>query len=91
MSLVQLPTELQQVIDRQVSMGRAASEASFLAEAVACYAAVLDADEQATVAAAEAGIADIEAGRFRPIDSPEDMARWQAEVSERVGLGAVRP
>ncbi len=91
MSVVQLPEELQQVIDRQVAMGRAASEATFLAEAVACYAAVLDADEQSMVAAAEAGIADIEAGRFRSIDSPKDLHLWQAEVSQRLGLRPARP
>ena len=81
MGVVQLPDELKQVIDRQVAEGRAASEADFLIEAVQRYAEALELDEDEIVAAADEGIADIEAGRFELISGPEDMERLQRELS----------
>ncbi|MGD0103510.1 MAG: hypothetical protein ABSC06_05675 [Rhodopila sp.] len=80
MGVVQLPDELKQVIDRQVTQGRVASEAEFLSEAVQRYAEALESDDDAIVAAADEGIADAEAGRFELISSPEDMARLRAEL-----------
>jgi Arc/MetJ-type ribon-helix-helix transcriptional regulator len=81
MTIVQLPDELMQVIDRQVAEGRAASEADFLMAAVQRYAEALERDADEIAAAAEEGIADIESGRFELIAGPDDMARLQAELS----------
>jgi len=81
MGVVQLPDELKLVIDRQIAEGRAASEADFLIEAVQRYAEALELDEAEIVAAADEGVADIEAGRFDLISGPEDMERLQADLS----------
>ena len=59
MSVVQLPDELKQVIDRQVAEGRALSEADFLIEAVQRYAEALELDAEKIKTAADDGIADI--------------------------------
>jgi predicted transcriptional regulator len=79
MGVVQLPDDLKKVIDRQVAAGRVPSEAAFLSEAVRQYAATLEADDE-IAAAVDEGIADIEAGRFELIATPEDMARLRAEL-----------
>jgi Arc/MetJ-type ribon-helix-helix transcriptional regulator len=71
MGVVQLPDQLTQVIARQVAEGRAESEAAYLEEAVRRYAEDLDAEDD-IVAAAEAGIRDVEAGRYVSISSPDD-------------------
>ena len=88
--VVQLPDELKQVIDRQVEEGRVSSEASFLEEAVRRYATELDLEDE-VVAVARAGIADLEAGRYKTLSSPEDveaqhertMARLRARLADR--------
>ncbi len=87
MGAVQLPDELKTVIERQVAEGRVENEAHFLEEAVRRFAAELDAEGE-IVALAHAGIADIEAGRFTTIATPEDaealhertMARLRARL-----------
>lgn len=81
MGVVQLPDELKQVIDRHIAEGRAASEADFLVEAVQRYAEALELDEDEIVAAADEGVADIEAGRSEMISGPDDMERLQADLS----------
>lgn len=94
MGVVQLPDDLKRVIDRQISEGRVSSEASFLEEAVRRYAVELELEdelEDEIVAAARAGIADIEAGHYTTISTPEDaealhertMARLRAKLAER--------
>jgi Arc/MetJ-type ribon-helix-helix transcriptional regulator len=90
MGVVQLSDDLLQVIDRQVVQGRAASEAEFLAEAVQRYAQALEAAEAEILAAADEGIADIEAGRFVLIDGPDDMRWLRAELGERLNELALK-
>ncbi len=90
MGAVQLSDDLLLVIDRQVLDWRAASEAEFLAEAVQRYAQALDAAEAEILAAAEEGIADIEAGRFVVIDGPDDMRRLRAELAETLDKRAAQ-
>jgi predicted transcriptional regulator len=90
MGVVQLSDDLLQVIDRQVVQGRATSEAEFLAEAVQRYAQALEAAEAEILAAADEGIADIEAGRFVLIDGPDDMRRLRAELGERLNELALK-
>jgi predicted transcriptional regulator len=84
MGVVQLPDELKRLINRQVAEGRAASEADFLAEAVQRYAVALELDEAAIVAAAQEGIADIEAGRFELVSGPDGMDRLQADLGREL-------
>ncbi len=89
MGVVQLPDELERVIERQVAEGRAVSPAAFLEEAVMRLVDETRAEEEAVRQAAEAGLADIEAGRFTTVATPEDgrllqehlMARLQARLA----------
>jgi Arc/MetJ-type ribon-helix-helix transcriptional regulator len=73
---VQLPDDLQVLIDRQVAAGRVANEAEFLVEAAFRYAEDLAVEDE-IVAEAQAGIADAQAGRSLTVASPQD-----AETSE---------
>jgi Arc/MetJ-type ribon-helix-helix transcriptional regulator len=92
MGAVQLPDELQRAIDRQVAEGRAASAAAFVEEAVLRLLDDARAEEDEIVAVAEAGIADIEAGRFITIETPEDMQRlserWAAYLRDSLASGS---
>lgn len=80
---VRLPDELQEAIDRQVAEGRVADAEAFLAEAARRYVEDLEFEDE-LVAEARAGIADIEAGRFRTVSTREDLAAMEAEVMARV-------
>jgi antitoxin ParD1/3/4 len=89
MGSIQLPDELQRVIERQVAEGRAASAVAFLEEAVMRLVDDARAEEVEIAAAAQAGIADIEAGRYATVDTPGDerllhdglMARLRARLA----------
>jgi Arc/MetJ-type ribon-helix-helix transcriptional regulator len=88
MSVVQLPDHLKQIIERQVAEGRVENEAAYLEEAVRRYAEDLEADDEIAVAA-EAGILDVEAGRYVTVSSHQDvealhdsaMARLRARLA----------
>jgi predicted transcriptional regulator len=71
MGIIQLPDDLKRVIARQVAEGRVESEEAYLEEAIRRYAEDLDAEDE-IVAAAEAGIRDVEAGNYVTISSPSD-------------------
>jgi Arc/MetJ-type ribon-helix-helix transcriptional regulator len=85
---VQLPDDLKLVIDRQVAEGHAASEADFLTQAARLYAAHLDAENEISVLV-ERGGADLAAGRYTVVATPEDsnalhhaaMARLRARLA----------
>ena len=89
MGVVQLPDELQRVIERQVAEGRAASPAAFLEEAVMRLVDETCAEEGAVQQVVKAGLADIEAGHFTTVATPEGrqllqkrlMGRLQARVA----------
>ncbi len=89
MGVVQLPDELQRVIEQQVAEGRAASPAAFLEEAVMRLVDDARSEEEEVFAAVQAGIADIEAGRYTTVASPDDerllherlMARLRARLA----------
>ncbi len=68
---VHLPDHIKEAIDRQIAVGRVASEAAFLVEAARRYAEDLEI-EPVVVAEARAGIADAEAGHHVTIAGPED-------------------
>lgn len=80
---IRLPDELREAIDRQVAEGRVADAETFLAEAVRRYVDDLEFEDE-LVAEARAGIADIEAGRFRTVSTREDLAAMEAEIMARV-------
>ena len=89
MGVIQLPDELQRVIERQVAEGRAASPAAFLEEAVRRLVDETMSEEDELLKAAEAGSADIAAGRYVTVTTAEDerrvhdgmMARLRARFS----------
>jgi Arc/MetJ-type ribon-helix-helix transcriptional regulator len=87
MGVVQLPENLKAIIDRQVAEGRASSEIDFLAEAVRRYVEDLEAEDE-IIAEAEAGIADIEAGRYTLVATTEDVEvlheRTMARLRDRL-------
>ena len=67
----QLPDDLRSIIDRQVADGLAASEADYVTSALRLYADHLDAEAEMD-ALVERADADIEAGRFATVITPED-------------------
>jgi len=89
MGIVQLPDELQRMIERAVAEGRAASPAAFLEEAVMRLVEEAHSEEEEVVAAVQVGIADIEAGRYTTVVNAEDervlhdrmMARLRAHLA----------
>ena len=89
MGVIQLPDELQRVIERQVAEGRAASSTAFLEEAVRRLVDDTRGEEAERLQAGEAGAADITAGRYVTVATPEDewrlhdgmMAQLQARLS----------
>jgi Arc/MetJ-type ribon-helix-helix transcriptional regulator len=80
---VQLPEQLQQVVDRQVAEGRVASQSEFLLEAARRFAEDL-AIEHEIVSEAKAGIADAEAGRFVTVATPADAANLHERTMSRL-------
>ena len=84
MGVVQLPDELERVIERQVAEGRAASPAAFLEEAVMRLVDETCAEEEAVQQVAEAGLADIEAGRYTTVATPEDVQLLQERLMARL-------
>ena len=90
MSAVQLPDELQRVIEQQVAEGRAASPAVFLEQAVLWLIDATSAEEADLRDVVGSGSADIESGRFTTVASPEDERRlWDGMAARlRSGLSA---
>jgi predicted transcriptional regulator len=84
MGVVQLPDELQRVIERQVAEGRAASPTAFLEEAVMRLVDEAQAEEDALLQASEAGRADIDAGRYATVATPEDGRLLQERLMARL-------
>ena len=84
MGVVQLPDELQRVIERQVAQGRASSPLAFLEDAVMRLVEESGAEEDEVRQAAAAGLADIEAGRFVTIATPDDQKRLRTRLMDRL-------
>jgi hypothetical protein len=80
MPIIEVPDEAKEIIDRHVTEGSAASEANFVLEAVRRYAGDLEYDEDAIIAAANAGIADIARGDYVTISGPDDVAAFRERV-----------
>ncbi len=84
MGVVQLPDELQRVIERQVAEGRASSPTAFLEEAVMRLVAETSAEEDEVQRAALDGVVDIEAGRYRTVAGPDDERQLQDDMMTRL-------
>ena len=85
MGVVQLSDEIQRMIERQVAEGRAANSAAFLEEAVRRLVDETCAEEGAIQQAAEAGLADVEAGRFTTVATQEDGGLLHGRLMARLG------
>jgi len=86
MSVVQvsLPDKLKSLIERQVAEGRGASDLNaYLTEAARRFAEDVELEGD-LVAEAKAGITDIEEGRYRLVETREDLAQMEKGVIDRV-------
>lgn len=80
---IQLPEQIQQVIDRQVADGRIASQSEFLIEAARRFAEDIALEDEIMIEA-EAGIADAEAGRFVTVATSQDAAALHSRTMARL-------
>jgi len=83
---VQLPEQIQQVIDRQVARGRVTSQGEFIIEAARRFAEDIVLEDE-IVREAQAGIADAEAGRFVTVATTEDATRMHERAMARLQTG----
>jgi Arc/MetJ-type ribon-helix-helix transcriptional regulator len=81
---VSLPDELKSLIERQVAEGRGATDLdAYLTEAARRFAEDVELEGD-LVAEAKAGIAEIEEGRYRLVETREDLAEMKKSVMDRV-------
>lgn len=84
MGAVLQPNELQRVIEQQVVEGREASPVAFPEEAVMRLVDEGCTEDKDTLAAVEAGAADVEAGRYRTVSTPQDAQRLHESIMARL-------
>lgn len=84
MGVIQLPDELERMIERQVAEGRAASPTAFLEEAVLRLVDEARIEEDELRRGVEAGAADIEAGRCTTVATPADERRLHDALMARL-------
>ena len=84
MGVIQLPDELQRLIERQVADGKATDPTAFLEEAVRRLLDDTGAEEDELLQIAEAGAADIEAGRCRTVVTSDDEHRLYTDLMDRL-------
>ena len=84
MGVIKLPDGLQRVIERQVAEGRASSSTAFLEEAVMRLVEETSAEEDDVQRAVQVGSADIDAGRYRTVGSPDDGRRLRDDVMTKL-------
>jgi Arc/MetJ-type ribon-helix-helix transcriptional regulator len=89
MGAVQVPDEIQRLIERQVAEGRATSPAAFLEEAVLRLLDARQAEEEEIRLLAEAGIADSAAERFTVIATDEDAQALRERLVARLRASIV--
>jgi Arc/MetJ-type ribon-helix-helix transcriptional regulator len=90
---VQISDAVKDILDGLVANGVVGSGAEFVEQAVRLCAADHDYDEAELVAATEAGLADMRAGKYTTIDGPESRAAFwdqiRHEVRQKVAGSAV--
>ena len=69
---------------RQVPQGRASSPLAFLEDAVMRLVKESDAEEDEIRRTAQAGLADIKAGRYTTVTTPDDQQRLQKRLLDRL-------
>lgn len=84
MGVVQLPDELQRIVEQEVALGHATSPSEFLEHAVMRLIDDAAAEEEAIRQSVEAGLADIEVGRYSIVHSLEDQQALQKRVLGRL-------
>ena len=84
MGVVRLPEELHRVIDREVAQGRASSASAFLQEAVMRLVDESATEEGDIRHSADAGSADVAAGRYTTVCTKADEDRLQADMLGRL-------
>jgi predicted transcriptional regulator len=84
MGAVQLPDELQRVIEQQVAEGQATSTVAFLEEAVLRLVDERRLEQQDLQDAVQAGLVDIEAGHYTLVATPEDDRRLDERLMARL-------
>jgi len=89
MGYVQIPDDLKAMVDQQVADGHAASEADFIAEAVRLYLGYLEGD-RLIAAMADRADADMAAGRYVTIVTPEDSEAVHQRTIERLRANLAR-
>jgi hypothetical protein len=81
---VSLPDDLKSLIERQVAEGRGAADLdAYLIEAARRFAEDVELEGD-LVLEAKAGITDIEEGRYRLVETREDLAQMEKGVIHRV-------
>ena len=83
MGYVQIPDELKALVDQHIADGHAASEADFITEAVRLYLGYLD-DDRPIGAMVERADADMAAGRFVTLVTPDDSEVVHRRTIERL-------
>jgi Arc/MetJ-type ribon-helix-helix transcriptional regulator len=91
MSAVQLPDELQRAIERHVAEGRATSAAAFLEEAVLRLIDDAAREDDEIQSAAQAGVADMAAGQFSTIATPDDRRQLEDRMMAHLRAGLAAP
>lgn len=84
MTTIAIPDELQGTIEHQVAEGRALSPEAFLEHAVRHLVEDTGLEQADLLHAAEAGMADIVAGRFTTIATPEHETRLRDTIMARL-------
>jgi len=84
MPKVQISDDVKDILDRLVADGVVGSGAEFVEQAVRLCAADHDYDEAELVAATEAGLADMHAGKYITIDGPKSRVAFWDQIRHEV-------
>lgn len=90
MGYVQIADDVREIIERHVAVGRAGSEADFVAEAVRLYADYLH-SEAAIAAMVGRADADMAAGRHVTVSTPADAEALHRRMMDRLHAGLADP
>lgn len=84
MPKVQISDDVKDILDRLVADGVVGSGAEFVEQAVRRCAADHVYDEAELIAAMQAGLADMRAGKYTTIDGPESRAAFWDQIRHEV-------